>query len=196
MDANGEWSVQWDTEMAGCSNGSQALGTWAFENDGSNLGHASITVSVKNSSPPPPDPRPFPCRPSSKPRPIAGQGYALRFSDCLTTLSQRVWCRNQCWEPRPQLGTQYVKDGVLHLVRRRSDGYANLTVSSERCGQANPKSFKYGYMEARMRYDTVRGNGPAFWLLSTRNAPNPAWAEIEPVCARLGSPSPTATAPS
>ena len=30
VDWKGEWSVQWDTQMAGCSNGSQALGTWAF----------------------------------------------------------------------------------------------------------------------------------------------------------------------
>jgi hypothetical protein len=41
----------------------------------------------------------------------------------------------------PPLGTQYVSDGVLHLVGRRSDGYPNLTVSSEPCGQRNPQSF-------------------------------------------------------
>lgn len=179
-DPNGEWSVQWDTQMTGCSNGSQALDTWAFGDDGSELGHGSITVKVNNSSPPPPDPAPTPCEPTPAPGPVAGQGYSLRFSDCFGTLSRSVWCWNQWWEPRPPLGTQYVEDGILHLVRRRSDRYPNVTVSTEPCGQTDPQSFKYGYMEARMRYDTVRGNGPAFWLLSTRHATNPDFENPEP----------------
>jgi hypothetical protein len=179
MNPNGEWSVQWDTQMTGCSNGSQPLDTFAFGDD-SQLGEASITVEIDNSSPPPPDPEPTPCQPTSAPGPVAGQGYVLRFSDCFGTLSRSIWCWNQWWEPRPPLGTQYVADGVLHLVRRRSDGYPNVTVSTEPCGQTNPQSFQYGYMEARMRYDTVRGNGPAFWLLSTRHATNPDFANPEP----------------
>jgi hypothetical protein len=179
MDPNGEWSVQWDTQMAGCTNGPQTLDTWAFGDD-EELGYASVTVEVNNPSPPPPDPEPTPCEPTSEPSPVAGQGYVLRFSDCFGTLSRSVWCWNQWWEPRPPLGTQYVADGVLHLVRRRSDGFPNVTVSTEPCGQASPQSFRYGYMEARMRYDTVRGNGPAFWLLSTRHATNPDFANPEP----------------
>jgi len=182
MDPSGEWSVQWDTRTAACSNGTQSLGTWAFRDDGSELGHASITVEVSNPSPPPPDPEPVACAPSSEPGPVADQGYVLRFSDCFDTLSRSVWCSHQWWEPNPPLGTQYVEEGVLHLVRRRSDGYPNVTVSSEPCGQANPKSFQYGYMEARMRYDTVRGNGPAFWMLSTRHATNEDWPRIADEC--------------
>ena len=180
MNPNGEWSVQWDTQMKGCSNGSQPVDTFAFSDDGSELGQASITVEVSNSSPPPPDPEPTPCEPSPAPGPVAGQGYVLRFSDCFGTLSRSVWCWNQWWEPRPPLGTQYVADGVLHLVRRRGDGYPDVTVSTEPCGQAHPQSFQYGYLEARMRYDTVRGNGPAFWLFSTRHATNPNFDNPEP----------------
>jgi hypothetical protein len=79
------------------------------------------------------------------------------------------------------------------LVRRRSDGYPNVTVSSEPCGQEDPKSFQYGYMEARIRYDTVRGNGPAFWLLSTRHqqhATSPGWNPNtpNPFCVQNGLP--------
>ena len=191
--ANFEWSVQWDTQMAGCSNGLTTLGTFAFLDDGTQLGDASITVEVSNSSPPPPDPEPVACVPSSEPGPLEGNGYVLRFSDCFGTLSRSVWCSNQWWEPKPLIGTQYVADGVLHLVRRRSDGYPDVTLSSEPCGQANPKSFRYGYMEARMRYDTVRGNGPAFWLLSTRHqqhATSPGWNPNtpNPFCVQHGLP--------
>ena len=190
---NGEWSVQWDTQMAGCSNGLTTLDTFAFLDDGTQLGDASITVEVNNSSPPPPDPEPVACAPSSEPGPVEGKGYALRFSDCFGTLSRSIWCSHQWWEPNPRPGTQYVEDGVLHLVRRRADGYPDVTLSSEPCGQANPKSFQYGYMEARMRYDTVRGNGPAFWLLSTRHqqhATSPGWnpTNPNPYCVEHGLP--------
>jgi hypothetical protein len=127
------------------------------------------------------------------PRPIRGDGYRVVFKDQFKQLRRRVWCSHQWWEPNPPRGTQYVKNGVLHLVRRRSDGYQNVTLSSEPCGQANPRSFKYGYMEARMRYRTVRGNGPAFWLLSTRHqqhAKGPGWNPNtpNPICARRGEP--------
>jgi hypothetical protein len=180
QNANFEWSVQWNTRTTACSNGTHDLDAWAFRNDGSTVANTTITVKVNNSSPPPPDPEPTPCAATPRPAPIAGQGYALRFSDCFGTLSRSVWCSNQWWEPTPPPGTQYVADGALHLVRRRSDGYPNVTVSTEPCGQANPESFRYGYMEARMRYDTVRGNGPAFWLLSTRHATNPNFDKPEP----------------
>jgi Glycosyl hydrolases family 16 len=124
--------------------------------------------------------------PARTPRPIRGDGYRVVFKDTFWKLRRRVWCSHQWWEPRPQPGTQYVRRGVLHLIRRRSDGYENVTVSSEPCGQANPKSFKYGYMEARMRFDTVRGNGPAFWLLSSRHQENSTrgnWPAIHDHCA-------------
>ena len=115
--------MQWNTRTAACTNGTQDLDTWAFRDDGSRVGNATITVEVANSSPPPPpDPEPSPC-PSPVPGPVEGQGYQLRFSDCFETFSRSVWCSNQWWEPTPPLGTQYVEDGVLHLVRRRSDGY-------------------------------------------------------------------------
>jgi Glycosyl hydrolases family 16 len=179
-DANGEWSVQWDTHTMACSEGPQDLDTWAFRDDGLDVGHASITVEVSNSSPPRPDPGPTPCEPSAEPEPVAGQGYSLRFSDCFGTLSRTVWCSNQWWEPNPPLGTQYASDGVLHLVRRRSDGYPNVTVSSEPCGQANPQSFRRGYFEARLRWTGVPGSGPAFWLFSTAHATNPRWPQ--PAC--------------
>lgn len=82
----------------------------------------------------------------------------------------------------PPLVTQYVQDGVLHLVRRRSDGYPNVTVSSEPCGQANPQSFRRGYFEARLRWTGVPGSGPALWLFSTIHATNPR--SPQPACQR------------
>jgi beta-glucanase (GH16 family) len=127
---------------------------------------------------------------SSVPRPIAGQGYKLRFSDCFSTLSSRVWCSHQWYESPPRVGTQYVdKSGVLHIVRRRADGYPDNTISSEPCGQRAPKSFTFGYFAARMRWTGASGSGPAFWLFSTRHAANPDWPHVNPYCARHGLPA-------
>lgn len=61
-------------------------------------------------------------------------------------------------------------------------------MSSEPCGQANPKSFQYGYFEARMAWTGVPGSGPAFWLFSTRHATNPAWPNVNPYCRNNGLP--------
>ena len=112
---------------------------------------------------------------------MEGLRYHLRFSDCFDTLSRSVWCSNQWWEPTPPPGTEYVEDGVLHLVRRRSDGYPNVTVSSEPCGQARPQVIPAGLLRGTAALDRRAGLGPAFWLLSTAHATNPNWPQ--PACA-------------
>ena len=191
-DQDGSWSVQWNTRMRGCANGSWQLGAFAFNDAGDQLGEGHVWVTIRNTAQrrKRPPPRPGPCRAAAAPRPIAHQGYKQRFGDCFGTLNRRVWCSHQWFEPAPRIGTQYVdKRGVLHLVRRRGDGYPDNTISSEPCGQAAPKSFTYGYFEARMRWTGVPGSGPAFWLLSTRHATNRAWPDINPYCAKHGLPA-------
>jgi Glycosyl hydrolases family 16 len=188
-DSDGGFSVQWDTSMLGCSNGSQPLDVYAFKLDGSQVGEAHETVNIQNDVAPPPPPPSSDCTASSEPGPIAGQGYTQVFGDCFDFLDRSVWCSHQWWEPNPPAGTQFAdSSGVLHLQRRRVDGYPNNTLSSEPCGQTNPKSFQGGYMEARLKFTGVPGSGPAFWLFSTRHATNPAWPNVNPYCADHGLP--------
>jgi hypothetical protein len=151
-EADGTFSVQWDTTQ--CANGPTTLNTFA---------------------PPPP-----PCNVAGEPAPIAGQGYSVRFADCFDTLNRTTWCDRQWYQPAPPVGVQFVQDGVLHLLRRRADHFANTNVSTEPCGQANAKSFIQGYFEARMRWPGVQGAAPAFWMLSTAHATNPNWPR--PAC--------------
>jgi beta-glucanase (GH16 family) len=80
-------------------------------------------------------------------------------------------------------------------------------MSTEPCGQANPISFKVGtdaetsepniphvvtaraiYAETRMSWDPIQGNGPAFWLFSSRHATNPSWPNVNPYCAQHSLP--------
>jgi hypothetical protein len=187
-DGNNEWSIQWDTAMVGCTNGPQNVDTWAFREDGSNLGHAEIEVNVQNSAPPPPPPPPPSSGCEGLPKPGPAAAMSLSFSDCFDILNRGVWANRQWYEPAPPLDAQYVEGGVLHVVSRRSQGYQNTSVSTEPLRQANPKSFKQGYFEARMRWTAGNGSSPAFWLFSTRHATNPNWPNVNSFCSNNGLP--------
>jgi Glycosyl hydrolases family 16 len=139
-------------------------------------------------SPPPPPPSPPPPPPPVEPGPIAGQGYSRVFGDEFDALNRGIWCNRQWWEPSPPVNSQYVDTGILHLVRKRSQGFQNTTISSEPCGQTTAKSFKQGYFEARIRGTSAVGAGPALWLFSTRHATNPAWPNVNPYCQQNGLP--------
>ena len=78
-----------------------------------------------------------------------------------------MWDNREWWNTPPPPGSQYVRNGVFHLVSRRSQGdYQNIAATTF----SSRKIFRYGYFEARMKW--TRGNGawPAFWLMSN------AWA--------------------
>jgi chitodextrinase len=139
-----------------------------YENGGGAVAKLSWQLSQLPPTPPPPPPPA-----GDEPAPIAGQGYAKVFEDDFSTLNRGVWCNKQWYEGQPPAGSQEVVNGELRLRRSRTSNYANTTVSTEPCGQASPKSFKQGYFEAQIRYETAHGNGPAFWLLSTTHATNP-----------------------
>jgi hypothetical protein len=130
--------------------------------------------------PPPPSPPPPPPPPPTEPPPIAGQGYRQVFGDEFISLDRNVWADRQWYEEQPPANSQYVQDGVLHLVSRRSQGFPNTSVSTEPHGTSGHRSFQHGYFEARMRWTKGAGSWPAFWLLSTAHATNPNWPQ--PAC--------------
>lgn len=171
-DAQSVFEVQWDTQdptVPECTNGQHGLAAWSFDNDIGPIGDPDeISITLDNAPLPPPPP-PSECNATSAPGPISGQGYTQRFGDCFDTLDRTVWCSHEWWEPSPVVGSQTVTNGELRLRRSRTSGYANTTMSTGRCGQANEKRFKFGYFEARMKFETVQGNGPAFWMVSSRH---------------------------
>jgi hypothetical protein len=167
-DMQGQFEVQWDTaaDEINCTNGEHALQVWSFDESGPMDEPDQITITLNNTPQPPPPP-PAACNAPSAP--AAASGYTQVFGDCFDTLDRTVWCDNQWYEPSAPFGSQTVANGELRLRKTAAQGWQNTTMTTEPCGQANPKRFKYGYFEARMKFETVRGNGPAFWLLSTRH---------------------------
>jgi beta-glucanase (GH16 family) len=134
-------------------------------------------------SPPPPPPPP----PGGEPPPIAGQGYAVTFQDQFDIFDGGNWGEGIWYDPGSPPNSIYVQNGVLQLVSRKSQGYQDITVSTE--GGSDPKTFQYGYLEARMRWTAGNGAWPAFWLMSYRHAANPDWPSINSYCAEHGLPA-------
>jgi hypothetical protein len=104
-------------------------------------------VTAVGSPPSPPAPPPPPPPPGGEPPPIAGQGYTVRFNDQFDALNRAVWTDRVWYEGAPEANAQYVQDGVLHLVSRRSQDYQSTTATTD-----DRYSFTQGYVECRMRW--------------------------------------------
>jgi hypothetical protein len=112
--------------------------------------------------------------PAKPPSPIAGRGYRAVFVDTFTRLRRGVWDNHEWWNTPPPPRSQYVRNGVFHLVSRRSQGYQNIAATTF----SSRKIFRYGYFEARMKWTKGNGAWPVFWLLSD------AWARSGGDCSR------------
>jgi hypothetical protein len=145
----------------------------------------TIRLGITKVTPPPPDGSPSPPPGGSpspspgEPGPIAGQGYTVRFEDQFDSLGSMNWGQGIWYDPGAPANSIFVQNGLLNLVSRRSQGYPEITVSTE--GGTNPKKWKYGYFEARMKWTKGSGAWPAFWLLSYAHATNPNYPN--PACA-------------
>jgi beta-glucanase (GH16 family) len=153
----------------------------AFDRAGNRSAAATATGSTTACAPGPPPPPP-----AGEPAPIAGQGYAQKWGDEFDTLGSTNWGAGIWYARGAPANSIFVQGGALNLVSRRSQGYQDITVTTE--GGTNPKTFKYGYFESRMKWTAGQGGWPAFWLYSYRHATNPAWPSINPLCSLLGEP--------
>jgi len=152
-------------------------GVEAFDQAGNVSGRGTVSVTSAVCSQPPPN----------EPAPIAGQGYHVAFDEQFTTFAPGTWETGIWYDPGAPAGSIFAQNGVLNLVSKRSDGYPNITVTTE--AGSTPRTFTQGYFEARMRWTKGAGAWPAFWLLSYRHSVNPSYPNINPVCAQNGLPA-------
>jgi hypothetical protein len=129
-----------------------------YENGGGAVARLSWQASQLPVPPPPPPPPPS----GDEPGPIGGQGYTVAFEDQFNAIDRTVWNDRIWYEGAPAANAQYVQNGILHLVSRRSQGYQKTTMTT-----LGSRSFQLGYFEARMKWTKGPGSWPAFWLLST-----------------------------
>jgi chitodextrinase len=135
----------------------------------------SVTTSVCNQPPP------------NEPAPIAGQGYHVAFDEQFTTFTPGTWETGIWYSPGAPAGSITAANGILTLSSKRSDGYPDITVTTE--AGSSPRVFTQGYFEARMRWTKGAGAWPAFWLISYRHSVNPSYPSINPYCAQNGLPA-------
>ena len=114
-----------------------------------------------------------------QPAHIAEHGYQLAFHDEFDTFDGGGWGQGRWWHPDDTPpGSVHAQNGALHLVSRRSDGYPDITTSTE--SDPSPAKFRRGYFEARMKWTKGNGAWPAFWLSSYTHARNSRLPE--PAC--------------
>lgn len=118
--------------------------------------------------------------------PPQASGYKLAFEDNFNTLDlatdgpgedqkSRVhtWYPGVWWSSKPtELGNISVSKSILALTWTRNhpgrDTRTSITTLSHDKRQF--KAWRYGYFEARMRWDVVKGAWPAFWLIPVQDA--------------------------
>lgn len=109
--------------------------------------------------------------------PAQAAGYTLTFFDDFTNLNlapdgvtgQHAWYRGLWWETPPSPFGATLNAKALQLTWQRGQSPADTSVTS--CSQdgLRCRGFRYGYFEARMKWDVATGAWPAFWLLPVEN---------------------------
>ncbi len=105
-------------------------------------------------------------------------GYHLAFSDDFTSLSlspdgtgSYTWYPGIWWDstlPLPALISE--NSSVLNLVWASTGGLTNTSISTLSHDATQGHTFRYGYFEARMKWDVVNGAWPAFWMIPVQAA--------------------------
>jgi beta-glucanase (GH16 family) len=134
------------------------------ERNAANTAWESSTIHTPTTAacaPPPPTPRP-----SGEPAPIAGQGYRKVFEDNFDTYNQTKW-KPAHYLANPPADSIWAANGVLNLASRRSQGFpeVQLTTRGDSHNGPNNWTFRYGYMEARLKGTAGPGSWPAFWTI-------------------------------
>ena len=127
-------------------------------------------------APPDPVPTPTPAPDSGGITPPApATGYRLAFDDEFNSLSLggvqgtegfNNWYLGYWWDPYiPPSSNVTVSNGVLDLLWTRTQGSTETSISTIARDATVGRRFRYGYFEARMRWDVTTGAWPAFWAL-------------------------------
>lgn len=115
----------------------------------------SITIS-DGLAPPPPAP-----------------GYHLAFHDEFDTLSlspngygNYSWYNpGMYWESAAPYSNIYDNNSILNLDWDRGQSPSDTSIATAAKDGSYYRAWRYGYFEARMRWDTVVGAWPAFWMI-------------------------------
>jgi len=104
--------------------------------------------------------------------PAQAANYSLVFFDDFNNLNQSAdgsgqftWYPGLWWETPPNPFNSSVSSSMLDLSWNAGQSVADTTVTSCSNDGTRCRAFRYGYFEARMKWDVATGAWPAFWLI-------------------------------
>jgi acid phosphatase len=114
----------------------------------------------------------------AEPLAIQGQGYHVALVDDFDTLDispdgtgSHTWYNGLWWTSSPApLSQASVNASVLSLTWQQGQSVADTSIETFGLGGSSSHTFRYGYFEARMRWNPVVGAWPAFWLIPVEGA--------------------------
>ena len=105
--------------------------------------------------------------------PPQASSYRLIFADDFDDLAlgvhtwyEGVWFHHQ-HAPKANIS---VADSVLSLRWSAAQSSPDTSISSFSRGRSTTQAWQYGYFEARMKWDVVKGGWPALWLIPLEDA--------------------------
>jgi hypothetical protein len=110
--------------------------------------------------------------------PPQAKGYKLVFSDDFDTLDlgaggnrTHSWYSGVWFSPRDTVpGNVSASGSVLSLIWTHTHAESDASITTLSRDKQHFKAWRYGYFEARMRWDVVKGAWPAFWLIPVQDA--------------------------
>jgi beta-glucanase (GH16 family) len=110
--------------------------------------------------------------------PPAASGYKLAFSDDFNSLDlspagqgffawyRGIWLQHKL----APIGNISANASVLSLKWQQNQGTDDTSISTLSPDALRYHAWRYGYFEARMKWDVTRGAWPAFWLIPVEDA--------------------------
>jgi hypothetical protein len=139
---------------------------WGAERVGRTLGRAAAILSLGAAL----------C--TAQTPPPQAQGYRLDFNEEFDkpdiavggikthTWYRGVWFSQQVAPP----ANIYWEQSKLSLLWTRAQGGVDTSITTLSPDKKHRRAWRYGYFEARLRWDPVKGAWPAFWLIPVQDA--------------------------
>lgn len=110
--------------------------------------------------------------------PPAAPGYHLVFGDNFDRLDlstdgkgEHTWYEGVWFNHKhAPLSNISADSSVLSLVWQRQQGAPDTSITTLSRDYLHARTWRYGYFEARMKWDVVNGAWPAFWLIPVQDA--------------------------
>lgn len=173
----GKPPYSWSLASASLPAGLRRFGGGTITGTQTVAANSCLTIAAKDAAPPP--------RAASQSESIAAAtssqlapppqaaGYSLVFSDDFDTLNlspngygDYAWYNPGIYfESAAPYSNVSVANSILTLLWTTGQSPANTSISTCAVDASYCKAWRYGYFEARMRWDDVRGAWPALWMM-------------------------------